>query len=225
MAKSYAHSFWHVTMSGTLYGGADIWVCGFHLGHPTQDTIAPAPQHAADIAALWKTAFTDITARISNQATTTLVRISHIAANGTTILQDTVQSTNQLPCNGAANFWTPPPQSALAVSFKASTVPKGPGANGRMYLPPTENTLDATGRISNNDAGQLGDVMRTFFNGVNAATNGDGAVLVNVGAANPTRNEPAMTAIVNSIRIGSTLDTIRRRRNRIKETYTTRPIP
>lgn len=210
MAKSYLHTFWHVTFGGELYTNGEDWVCGYHIANPTSDMIAPAQGHVDAIASAFQTLFTNGTMAISNAATLQWARISHLDTAGKAILADTVVHTYSGTIAGASA--TPvPSQIALAVSFKASTVPKGPGSNGRMYLPVPNHNLTPAGVISSTDIANMLPVLQTFFNASNTETFGDGGVVALVGAANPARSELAVTAEVNTIRLSNVLATVRKR--------------
>ena len=109
-----------------------------------------------------------------------------------------------------------PPQASIAISFRA--VVPGRRGRGRFYFPALggTGTLDASGRPAAGVITTLGNATRAMVTNIESL--GDPGVntrLVVTSAGNPRYVLP------NEIRIGNHIDTQRRRRAQVPETYTT----
>lgn len=220
---SYLHNVWKVDILGHMYGGSEQWACGFWLGNEGADAGVPTTQDANQIAARWKTFMQAQTSLISWAFVANSVKIAqHIATDTKVNKANTVFSTGgDITAGGVARNAVP--QVALAVSFK-SAITRGPGANGRMYLPGIVNIPTSTGHLDPGDMGPLSTALQTMFNGINSDMNGRGVYLVNnsKGGLHPVSSP--QIARVSSIRIGDVVDTIQRRRNGLRESYTVKSL-
>lgn len=106
-----------------------------------------------------------------------------------------------------------PSQCAIAVSITAGTKPNGAPAKGRFYLPgPSGSNVETTtGRLASGTDVFVRDRIADFWSKMRA----DG-------------HDPALWSRVRGtvvgwdyIRVGRTIDTVRRRRNALPETYST----
>lgn len=104
-----------------------------------------------------------------------------------------------------------PSQCAVAVSVKAGTRPNGLPQKGRWYLPsPDRNQLDqASGLLSTGTEVKIRDTVADFWAKMNQA--GDRPALW-------SRKYGTVKAW-DQLRVGRTVDTIRRRRNELPEIY------
>jgi hypothetical protein len=207
---------------GTTYGGAEIWTCGFYLGHEAQNAPVPSQANADAIGARWQTFFTSASVGISHAVSCTALKVSRLGTDGKTILSNTQYHnyTTPLVGGGLRNI---PPQVALAVSFK-SGIARGPGANGRMYLPQPAFDVQSTGHLNSADIGPLMTAAKTLFDGINSdmsAITGGPVYLINASKGNAAKGEAPVNSKIVSIRIGDVVDTIQRRRDHLREVYQT----
>jgi len=214
----YAHKVNRVTLSGSMWGGVEEWSTGFWLGEESADAVAPTQDEADAIRDLWTTMWTATNSHISQQYKFEQVKIAPINTNGTTDSAGVVYSyAAGSPSGGnAAAFY--PSQCSLVVTL-LSDRPRGLASKGRMYLPGTCAPVTGTGKINGSSHEQVAQAMETFFNGVRAS-----ADVVNdpILAAKGTGLFPELTAqndYIESIRVGDVIDTQRRRRNQLSETY------
>lgn len=221
----FAHRVTRVTISGTSFGGAEEWSTGFYMGNESADADMPNQQLADDIRAAWATFFTTAGVNVSTAWTSTLVKVSSFGTDGKSNAADTMFSTFPTLTKGA-NAQLFPPQIALVATL-ASTLPRGVGAKGRMYLPGISATLDATGHLSSTNVTAISTALKTFLDACNASTATNNVV---VNASHGSLNEDGTPKIggkspiikaVTSLKVGNVYDTQRRRRNSLAEVYTT----
>lgn len=109
------------------------------------------------------------------------------------------------------------PQDSVVVSLWSGSR-LGTGNHGRMYLPWASAALDTTGHITSPATSTVCGAMKIVLNGMQtvlrAQQDASDATLCIVPS-----NRSASPKPVNYIRVGNVVDTQRRRRNRIQETY------
>lgn len=105
-----------------------------------------------------------------------------------------------------------PPQCSYSVGLQTAA-DRGPGHIGRFYLPSMAfNVNTATGKVGDLVA-SVGATIRTWINAINLVADvGTVGVIGKVGSGS--------SRVVTGIRCGQVVDTQRRRRNAIDETYT-----
>jgi hypothetical protein len=192
---------------------------GFWLGKEDGDAGVPTAFQAGQIHNRLKTFFGHADTNISWAFVLDGVKISHWDAAGTQLTANTVFSDG-IAAQAGARQTNVPPQVALAVSFRGS-VARGPGANGRMYVPGYLTIPTVSGHVEQNDINKIGTTADTCFTGINADLAGAaGEYLINAskGAAGPPAVAPRNVRIT-SLRIGDVIDTIQRRKNGLREGY------
>ena len=233
MTAAYAHSFARVTISGTCFGGAEVWSTGFQMGSPTADIAGVNAPGAQNIGAAWQTFFTAPLSYISDSYKTTQIKVAKINPDGKTDLDEIDYYLYPTPISGGGGSATNPPQVTLAATL-TSDRQRGLAAKGRMYLPGIAlGVNNATGKITTSFVTQLATNMKTFLDSVNVAAGTSGKViLASKGRKQQnsldTAGQPIYiggeSAWVTGVRIGDVLDTQRRRRNSLLETYQTKVL-
>lgn len=216
---AFAQDVWHVSCIGRLYQGAEQFSFGFWLGQQAADAGVPTTAYANDIHNRVKTFFGAATSLISWAAVLDTIKIQRWDASGALIPGDTVFSTG-IAAQAGGSQRNIVPQVAVAVSFRG-TVARGPGANGRMYLPMINNIPTATGHMEQNDVNGIIGNAKTMFDGIKTdlTTTGNALVLASPGGTNPVTSP--INVPVTTLRIGDVVDTIQRRRNGLRENFTT----
>lgn len=116
-----------------------------------------------------------------------------------------------------------PPQSSIVLSTR-SGLETGAANFGRMYLPHTMPPLVAnTPFVGSGDTAAIATAAATFVNGV--ATDLSASVTQIVEATIMTQVAGQQSKVIASVAIGNVIDTQRRRRNQLTETYAFAPIP
>jgi hypothetical protein len=221
----YAHNVQRVTISGTMFGGAEEWSTGFFMGKESDDCDDWTQQAAEDILTAWRTFFEASQSRISNVYLTTQVKTAKIDSSGHTVTDQVHYAYPATTLDGAAQTSVYPAQCSLVVTL-LSDRPRGKASKGRMYLPGfVANINGGTGKISSNDANDVATTMKTFFDALTSdADFGTDQLIL---AAKGTGALPALNAqndYVETIRVGDVIDTQRRRRNGLHETYVSKVL-
>lgn len=233
MAGSMAYSAVRWTISGTAFGGSEIWTTGFWTGNDASDLPGTSvPQATVDaVATAWQTFFQHSDTVIHNAYKTDFIKAAYwhtLPASGETVSYGTpTYKTYATQPTGSATGEPFPPQCSLVGSFKTG-YRNGTAANGRMYLPGIKNGIQTTnGQMTTTDANRICTKFKEFFNSVNTATvPGSAGKLILVGRAAFGSVSPheSKNAYVTSVRIGTVYDTQRRRRNALRESYATQGL-
>lgn len=221
---AFQHDVWHVNAFGRSYQGVEQWTMGFWIGKEDGDAGVPSQLHANQIHERVKTFFGAAGSGISWAFVLDGIKIAYWNADGT---QDTTKTifSDGIAAQAGADQVNVPPQLALAVSFRGS-VARGPGANGRMYVPGYLTIPTVAGKIEQNDVTAIATTADTMFTGINAdlaAGAGEYLVIASKGTPGPPAVAPRNVRVTH-LRIGDVLDTIQRRKNGLRENYTLRPL-
>ena len=215
---AYAHSVTRVTISGTAFGGVEEWSTGFFLGYEDADASNPTQTLADDIKTAWQTFFTTASSKVGSNWKTDTIKLAQWTAAGATMPENIIYSTYGTPISGASSSPALPAQISLVCTLQSSLI-RGLASKGRMYLPGTTATVDATGKMTSADVLAIKNNLVTFFNAVNTAGGAAGQVIL----ASKGRVSPAAAGVnkeVTIVKVGDVLDTQRRRRNGFTEVYT-----
>lgn len=220
----YAHRVNRVTISGTMFNGAEEWSTGFFLGQEGADAADGSDAGAAAILAAWETFFEHTNSKISSSYRVTQAKIAAIDTNGHTEPDHVYYAYPGSTITGSSAINTLPPQCSLVVTL-LSDRPRGKASKGRMYLPGIATLPDAaTGKLLSATVGAIADNLKTFFDALVGHVDIPDQLIL---AAKGTGPVPALTAqndFVETIRVGDVIDTQRRRRNGLVETYTSRVL-
>lgn len=212
---------------GTFAGGAEEWSTGFYMGYEAGDADLPTQELADGIADLWRTFFIAPASQISNRWTATTVKLSSIGTDGKSNAADTVYANVPAGATGVGSLHYPP-QIALVATLK-STIARGVGSKGRMYLPGVGMATEGDGKIGVGSLNGLRDTLGAFLTGVNALPSNNVIVLASHGSLNEDGSpriggsSPIIKA-VQEVRVGTVYDTQRRRRNGLSESYVTATV-
>lgn len=217
---TYAHQVCRVTLSGTMFGGSEVWSTGFFLGEEGSDSSAPTQEDADTIATNFRNWFRSLEGNVNWNYLFTMVKMQSInAVDGKPVLAETVYANVEEPRAGQEQNILFPPQCSLVVSL-LSDRPRGKASHGRLYLPGIGVALTAGGRISQSDVTDLRTSLAGFFQPMITAGYLDAGRLIlaakasGAGGLNPSQND-----YVQKIRVGDVVDTQRRRRNGLHEAY------
>jgi hypothetical protein len=216
---AFAYDVWHATAYGRLYQGAENWSMGFWLGKVDGDAGEPTEAYANAVHNRVKTFFGNGFALISWAAVLDGVKLQKWNADGTLDTAAT-RFSGGIAAQAGGSQRNVVPQLALAISFRGN-VPRGPGANGRMYVPCFNNIPTVSGNIEQNDVNAIITPAATMFTSINQdlVPSGNNLILASKGGTNPVK--PPINVLVTQLRVGNVVDTIQRRRNGLHENYTT----
>lgn len=200
----------------THYGvfGADkaqpqeIWQFSTHWSDVIGATITPDAMNACMKA--WSDYIAGFTLA---SAALTGCKASTIGTNGKLTKPPVYSTDPAVSGNGNVGQSQTPYQTALCVSLK-SDIWRGPLSRGRFYLPTPSLRPDGNDRIDVTAALPLvKDFLTHCQQSLRFGVSAQSVELINVSKLSPDY------ATVQQIKIGNVLDTQRRRRNKIKETY------
>lgn len=220
LQKAEAMSYVRVSILGTAIGG-EVWSI-----NPTFDPTGEFPggvdQTLLDNAAL-------AIANISPGATQLAFMSPALSVVGAR-LEVRDDATNELiglseqgrttPISGSTSLRLPL-QSAVVCSLRTNT----PGARGRgrIYWPACGATLDSSARISTVDVTALRDNFKTYFLAMRSALATNFAT---IGFDLAVRSRTSSTTPhVTRLQVGNAVDTQRRRRDKVQESYQTVSFP
>lgn len=215
---AYKFNFVRVTAIGKLGNTEEIFSFGFHLSklnanitEEEWNASAGGISNVADaIREFWVEPFNGI----PNQWYLTSVKAALIATTGkyeTFAVPHEFIFETPVPgpdVNGSA------PQLAAVVTLN-SAKPRDPGRYNRFYVP-TRTATDANYVINNQTQQSLADTAVTMLLGIeNVFNNNIPAITPAVVSASGSGH----TNYVSQVRVGNIIDTQRRRRNKLQETY------
>lgn len=218
---TYAHNINRVTFAGTMFGGAEEWSTGFFLGEEGAAAADPTDAAATALLDLWRTFFESANSFIASTYLTTECKINQIQAiNGRVLDGSTHYAYPATQLDGAYAAQVYPPQCSLVVTL-ASDRPRGLASKGRMYIPGVSAAVSANGKITTANRDVFATNVKNFFNGVRAHADIPNTPIL---AAKGTGVFPELTAqndYIQTIKVGDVIDTQRRRRNGLVESYKT----
>lgn len=216
------HRVARVVLSGTMFGGAEIWSTGFYMGSETGDAPPTTNQGAADIGAAWATFFSLTANRISTNYKFTQCKVVMLGVDGKTLPDTAVYWSPPSEVTGGSGTNVLPPQNSLAVTL-TNSLPRGLATKGRMYLPGIAVGVNTSGKVDTLTVGTISDNLKIFFDSItNDADTPGRPVLMSIG--NSLQLRPGAVRNVTTIKVGDVIDTQRRRRNGLDEQYTARQL-
>lgn len=217
---NYAHNVVRVTLSGTMFNGSEEWSTGFFLGEEGADAPDPTQQTADDIRDAFAAFFVHLDSKISSSYRFTQAKVAKLDDNGKTIDGTVFYSYPAAITAGATNGGLLPPQCALVVTL-LSDRPRGKASKGRMYLPGIAPNIDInTGKVQASHITGIANNMKTFFDALANDADIPGELILAAKSSGVMNVNPAQNDYVETIRVGDVIDTQRRRRNGLVETYT-----
>lgn len=213
----------HVTIHGTMFGGAEEWQTGFYFGSATADAPTPTQAFVDKVRDEWTTFHSLFANYISNRYAFTGVKAVLLEKNGKYGSNQPVESFPATQIAGGYTGTPMPPQCALVATLIGGSG-KGLGGKGRMYLPGISAPVQADGHLLQTDCAGIATKLATFFNNLDASIDAPGHV-INVSRGHKTdllgvvSYDNARNVKVNGVRVGNVYDTQRRRRNALAETY------
>ncbi len=199
------------TMDATVQGGQVIEEFAYRLNLSDPANSADKAGQAADFAADAVAFHGAVDTQIGGIARLTEVKVARIGPDGRYREDPILVPVDARGAHGA--FLMYPPQVALAVSLL--TARRGPRGKGRFYLPAPCLPISAvSGLTSALDRARVATSVQTFLNNINNRAGLDANAPEVVVASTAGHN-----TVVNAVRVGLALDTIRSRRGDLPEAY------
>nr|CRY97296.1 hypothetical protein [uncultured prokaryote] len=225
MASSFTpHSY--ITFGGTVgevVPGDEIWQCGIRVKAQTSQFDEGNLQlYVDDIADALGDWFNDSNQKISNKTTLNWVKAANIDPSGK-YPAGSVPGIHDYssPPVGSVSGYNVPQFCSLVWSYKGIEIVRGAGANGRIYPPfspiPAEGTSAVITSAQNTAVVSSQTLLAVI---ANAESSNEDLVVIPIIASSKGPFQA-----ITSTRVGNVVDTQRRRRNAVKETYVSGPIP
>lgn len=213
-----------LTFGGDLFN-TETWSCSINLALftsvPWSDAtmIAHTDEQLADVAADVKAYFLDPKSHVNAGCHLNFVKYNAINTDGRYLDKSNTreETWNHQRVAAPGSAGTAPAQQAVAISLRTN-VKRGPGSHGRFFMPLGAVPIDGTfGTMSAPTVPDLRDSAVIFLTALNNWPGLDldrpeVAVVSGLGSGHQTK--------VTSLAIGNVVDTQRRRRKSIPETYT-----
>lgn len=222
----YANDFIKVDLIGDCYNQQEIWNTGFKVAKVGIGDISEAnlQKVAEEVASVWEDFFRRTGAEekpyFSNTYRTTEVKASHVGTNGK-VVGNTYTHFYPAPIVGTGYTPYPAPQTAIVGSFR-SDKQRGPGSQGRMYLPGLNYEIGSDGLVAEDEIRLLANDFNAFINDVNDITDGIGnsfTVVLASSVGNGIERNVTQTGVDRKV------DTQRRRANSMVSDYLTNVVP
>lgn len=211
-----------LSFGGTLAADQEQWANNIRLGPPLGGTFGAItnPEGALDdIETDLRTLFGTPNMGASSDVKVRWIKLNEIGPDGRYANQSETHAKYLEGTEVFAGPGTPslPPQCSVAVSWTTGRS-RGPGSKGRVFVPRPSFGVDPAGRISSATVATMVTAWTTFIQNLNNWPGLDwpnspvAVVASNVGAPGPMEQ-------ITGVRIGDVMDTQRRRRESIVETY------
>lgn len=222
---AYNNPFIKFTFGGTTANGNEIWSCGLSIGQ--RGSIPPDPidwfnNMATKITTLSGKVTTLVgtsTSLVPDTTKVLWVKMALIGLDGKYMTEAVEVAVNQAGLASRAYN----PAAALVVTLDSGKW-KDPGKYNRYYLPTVGPATTSTYQLSTGEQSDFLAVNRTFIKALNTelaiAISGQTGIVAVTSPSGPGYDDS-----VTSIKVGRVVDSQRRRRNKLPESYATATIP
>lgn len=226
----------YLTIIGDCYGATERWQFGLRLSDGGVSNQVTAEAVSDDIQRWWQATapYNTVVDGFGPSSTHRLteVKCARIQPDGTYPPTDASYSHFYLP--PIAGDQTPPagqlPQGTVCVTL-TTAVPRGLASKGRIYLPGSSRYVpQSDGLITSTNANAIAASIKRLINEINANTEVGNVMIYSRGKGVPTYDaqhkrveytypNPGASRPVTGVRVGRVVDTQRRRRRSLAETY------
>lgn len=213
-------SYVRVSVMGN-FANEEVWSVN-PVFDPTAEfgsTVDQAALDAATLAIANRTLTTSLRTAISTAATRTGARVEIRDDATDALIGISIQASTSPQAGTLAN--TMPPQSALVCSLRTNTA--GGSGRGRLYWPLLVGTLNSAGRVTTPLNSTFAGDMKSYLLGIRSDL---AAAFPLIGFDLAVRSKTThSTPHVTRIQVGNVVDTQRRRRDSLPESYATVAFP
>ena len=201
----------YLTLGGPITGGQDRWQFGLRFA----DTVPGPPTTQAQVEACeapvraW---YSSVNSNFAAGSSLDMIKLAQIGVDGKYPAgTDAVEAVISPTISGASSTAATWPQLSFVVSL-TTLLPRGRGHIGRVYLPPCSHAIAPNGsKIPTATVDAWLGTFRTMVLALNAIGFGQLSVMGKTGSGTEQ--------IVTGFRGGVVMDTQRRRRRQIPDTY------
>lgn len=222
---AYVNDFIKVDIIGDCYKEGEIWNTGLKIKKDGLGGISDANLRkiAEEVSKEWETFFTrednSFNLRFSESYRTKEVKTSHVGTDGK-VIGNTYTHFYDAPIVGDQGGTLPPPQTAIVGSFRSSKQ-RGPGSQGRMYLPGVSYLIGPDGLVPEDNTRNFANDFNVFINGVNDITDAlanSFTVILASSVGSGVQEDVTQTGVDRKV------DTQRRRANALVSDYLTNRV-
>lgn len=194
-----------LTFSGT-HGQGEIWSFGMHIV-----PIVFTEDIMDDLETAARAMYSDAASNITSSSFLTEIKYAQLDTNGKYASDDQpyIREVNPSEQGGRSQSYVP--QATIVVSLSTGSK-RGLAHAGRYYMPPTSVQAGAEGLLSAASVSEIMLNQKGFLNAINTALAPSYIVVASSRGAGAIKK-------VTGIRVGNVIDTQRRRRNALVETY------
>jgi hypothetical protein len=204
-----------VTMHGKLFGSlTEGWNMSFRVIPGATATVSQAQADAAFAVA--KTWFTSTAANMCSVHSIEWLKVAPIGTNGDYPTGEISYTSTGSAGVGSNTTTNPYPGQCTLVASLMTSAPRGHAWTGRMYPPMPGYLLATDGRISTGNATAFAGSIKTLLDGMNTVADLGLAYVMSPGTI---KNPSSAARRVISVRVGTVVDTQRRRRRQLVEQY------
>lgn len=199
-----------LSVFGTAFGGQETWSFGVRfLDGAWPPTQALADACEAPTITLWN----DPTLFMPDSHQLTGVKLAPIGTDGKYPPGLIAYIGSITPDSGPTSTNRHPAQVAVVATFLSTPTPRGRASRGRIYLPPSASSVDAT-TGQNGMAANIATAVRTWIVALNAIAGlGTASIMSELGTG--------LSTPITHVRADSLYDTQRRRRRQLSGATTT----
>lgn len=222
---AYPQNFIRLSFGGNIYTNKDIWSNTINFGAGSIDmpvsyfeaVSAEIENMKTKIETWFKTA-----GMISQYCDLAWVKLALIGKDGKYVTNPAVYDF-ATPVKGSATGAVEP-QRSLAVTFETYRL-RAPGRYGRIFIPMYATSVGNDGLVAAPTAAVVNAATKTLLDGLNDLFTDTGAIVGQDVDAIVLSEKTTSHAPILKVKTGRVVDTIRSRRNKIKEEYSpTLPI-
>lgn len=217
MTNRYISDHYYLQWGGSLPGG-ETWSCGLRMSPINTGAVSQADQSAklASVVSAVQTFHSRASGGVQVNSRALLSFVKFNAIDAITGHYKYPVTNVSYPANIAGGYvdaGVHPNQIALCVTL-LTAVQRGPASKGRFYVPLPAYTIGTDGLIGATYATNAKTGVMDFVTALNAIDASNFKV-----AVYGTKQGVLAQNLVTAVKVGRVLDTIRRRRRQLPETY------
>ena len=211
---------------GTTASPIDVWQCGVKFAPISAGAPAPSPRIFDQVVNAIGLRLADYhgaaSSLINSGAILTHVKIAQLGLDGRYVV-DPLEWTTPVTPGGGGSLGAP--QLAMVVSLRSGST-LGKANYGRFYLPWTAVNLSSiTAKLTVAQREALLADSVDMLTDIQGNLRGAGGLAADLRASIMSNEGSGVTKLVEAVRVGDVVDTQRRRRNKIPETYSVAAFP
>nr|CRY96555.1 hypothetical protein [uncultured prokaryote] len=216
---TFTRPFWRLSFLHIITGTDETAQCDLNVTSTDIDTgLVPDADYGTAAELAYRTMIQGLSGQRAAYSAFTAVKVAPIKVDGHYAGEPFL--TPALNPAVGVNPTVVPQASIALTTWTGSTL--GKGNYGRMFLPHSGVPDASTPLLSTTLAGNVADAFATFITAINAIP--DGGVATIMSQPSLITTWPGSAKPVTQVRVGRVVDTQRRRRASLDESYQSRPV-